>query len=111
MRAGFATKKAAEQALAEFLVQAGRGAVPAPGRQSVEQYLDGWLTGMELSLAATAFTGYRAVLRLYVLPRIGTVQLAKVTAASLTALYGELLAGGGKAGRCPRRRSAPCTGS
>jgi len=55
MRSGFATKKDADQALAEFLVQAGRGSLPAVGRQSLAEYLDGWLVGVRLSLAATAF--------------------------------------------------------
>jgi integrase len=96
MRSGFATKKDAEQALAEFLVQVGRGSLPALGRQSLGDYLEAWLGGVQLSLAATAFTNYRIVLRCYVLPRLGTMPLAKISSAVLTSLYGELLATGSR---------------
>lgn len=40
MRGGFATKKDAEQALAEFVVQVGRGHVPGQGRQTVAEYVE-----------------------------------------------------------------------
>ena len=98
MRSGFGTKKDAEQALAEFLVQVGRGSLPALGRQTVSEYLDTWLAGAELSLAATAFTNYRILIRRYVQPRLGTTPLAKVTASTLTSLYRELLAHGNRSG-------------
>lgn len=98
MRSGFATKKDAEQALAEFIVQLGRGHVPGQGRQTVKEYLETWLVGCELALAATAFTNYRTVLQHYVIPRIGPVLLTKLTPAALTSLYGELLRTGNRHG-------------
>jgi integrase len=98
MRGGFATKKDAEAALAEFIAQVGRGHVPGQGRQTVAEYVELWLAGCELALAATAFTNYRTVLQHYVVPRIGPVLLSKLTPAALTALYGELVRTGNRHG-------------
>jgi integrase len=97
-RGGFATKKDAETALAEFLTRVAHGHQPAPGRLTVAEYLEEWLVGCELSLAATAFTNYRTVLRTYVVPRLGQVPLLKVTPAALTRLYADLVASGSRRG-------------
>lgn len=69
------------------------------GRSTLGEYLAVWLTGMRLSLAVSAWTNYRSVLELYVRPRIGHIRLSALTASTLTALYGDLLAGGGRGGR------------
>jgi integrase len=98
MRGGFGTKKEAEQALAEFITRVGLGHVPAQGRQTLSEYLETWLVGCEMTLAATAFTNYRTVLRHYVLPRIGQYRLAKLTPGILTSLYAELLRTGSRRG-------------
>ena len=98
-KGGFATRKAAETALSEFLTQATRGDVAVGGRSSLGEYLAEWLTGMRLSLAVSAWTNYRSILELYVQPRIGHIRLSALRGSTLTALYGELLAGGGKGGR------------
>lgn len=98
-KGGFATRKAAEAALSEVLTQAAHGDVVVGGRGTLGDYLAEWLTGMRVSLAVSAWTNYRSVLALYVQPRIGDVRLSALTGSTLTALYGELLAGGGEDGR------------
>lgn len=99
MKGGFPTRKAAEAALAEYLGHVARGEVAVADRRHVDEYLEEWLTGMRLSLAVSAWTNYRSILELYVQPRIGHIRLSALTASALTALYGDLLAGGGKGGR------------
>ena len=99
MKGGFPTRKAAEAALAGYLLQAAGGEVVVADRRHVGEYLEEWLTGMRVSLAVSAWTNYRSVLALYVQPRIGHVRLSALTGSTLTALYGALLAGGGKEGR------------
>jgi integrase len=98
-KGGFPTRKAAKAALAEFLGHAARGEVAVAGRHRTGDYLDEWLAGMRPTLAASAWTNYRSLLHLYVQPRIGTVRLSAVSASMLTALYADLLAGGGKNGK------------
>ncbi len=98
MRGGFATRKDAQTALGVVLHQIGEGEVPASNRQTVSDYLEQWLVGVEMTLAATAYTNYRLLVRRYVTPRIGPVPLAKVTSARLTALYSELLSAGSRSG-------------
>jgi integrase len=98
-KGGFATRKAAEAALAGFLGHAARGEVAVAGRRKVGDYLDEWLAGMRPTLAVSAWTNYRSLLDLYVRPRIGAMRLSAVTASTLTALYADLLGGGGKNGK------------
>ena len=98
-KGGFPTRKAAETALAEFLGHAARGEVAVAGRRRTSDYLDEWLAGMRPTLAVSAWTNYRSLLDLYVRPRIGTMRLSAVSASTLTALYADLLGGGGKSGK------------
>ncbi|MBA3523846.1 MAG: hypothetical protein H0T85_04710 [Geodermatophilaceae bacterium] len=96
-KAGFPTRKAAEAALSEFIGQTSHGeVVTAGGRQTVNEYLDEWLVGMRLTLAVSAWTNYRSIVDLYVRPRIGRHRLTALTGPALTALYGGLLAEGGR---------------
>jgi integrase len=99
MKGGFSTRRDAEAALAEFIGHAARGEVASPGRRTVAAYLDEWLIGVRPTLAVAAWTNYRSLIDLYVRPRIGQLQLASVTGLTLTKLYAELLAGGGKHGK------------
>lgn len=71
----------------------------SPGRRTVAAYLDEWLIGVRPTLAVAAWTNYRSLIDLYVRPRIGQLQLVAVTGSTLTKLYAELPAGGGKHGK------------
>lgn len=99
MKGGFSTRRDAEAALAESIGHAARGEVASPGRRTLTAYLDEWLIGIRPTLAASAWTNYRSLIDLYVRPRIGQLQLAALTGSTLTKLYAELLAGGGKSGK------------
>ncbi len=69
------------------------------GRRTVAEYLEQWLAAVQASLEPAGFTNYRTCLTLYVLPRLGHVQLAALTPLTLSSLYADLLRrSGGRAG-------------
>jgi integrase len=76
-----------------------------PGRHTVGEYLDGWLTAVRPSLRDSTATSYDHTLRKWVIPRIGGLRLGTLTPARLSTLYGELLKSGrlkGSGGLSPR---------
>jgi integrase len=98
-RRGFPTKKAAQQAMLEAQSLQLRGELANPGRRTLEDYLTQWLDAVQASLEPAAWTNYRNCLRLYVLPRLGHVQLGLLTPLTLSSMYSELLRSGGRKGR------------
>jgi integrase len=98
-RRGFPTKTAAQQAMLEAQSLQLRGELANPGRRTLENYLTQWLDAVQASLEPAAWTNYRNCLRLYVLPRLGHVQLGLLTPLTLSSMYAELLRSGGRKGR------------
>ncbi len=98
-RGSFATRRDAEQALREFLSTVDRGEPVLPTKITVEQYLIRWLDAVAPSLAPTAASNYRLLVRCYVLPHLGPYQLTKLRPDHLITAYRALLAGGGRRGR------------
>jgi len=62
-------------------------------------YLDEWLVGIPPTLAVAARTNYRSLITLYVRPGISQLQPGTLTGSTLTNLYAQLLASGGKNGK------------
>lgn len=60
-------------------------------RQTVGAYLATWLAAVEGRVKSRTHAHYGELIRLYVLPTLGKVALAKLTAAQLEALYTALL--------------------
>jgi integrase len=81
-------RDAAVDALRELVVKAGKGDWIEPSKQPLTAYLATWLDG--LRLAPGTMTNYRCNVRNHVDPYIGSVPLASLTSARLTALYREL---------------------
>jgi integrase len=98
-RRGFSTKKAAQAAMLEAQSQQVRGELANPGKRTLANYLDEWLSAARASLEPAAWTNYRNCLGLYVIPRLGEVQLGVLTPLTLSSLYAELLRCGGRKGR------------
>jgi integrase len=65
----------------------------------VAEYLEQWLEAVRSGLEPAGYTNYRTCLTLYVLPRLGHVQLAALTPLTLSSLYADLLRAGGRGGR------------
>jgi len=60
-------------------------------RQSVEQYFSSWLATVKPQVKESAWISYEHRVRLYVVPNLGRVSLAKLTPQQLQALYAKLL--------------------
>jgi integrase len=99
VKGGFATKRDAEQAMADVMAKAGAGMVALPSRLTVDAYLDQWLVTVKPTLAPAAWTNYRSCVDLYVRPRLGTVRLGQLTGALISAHYAALLESGGRKGK------------
>jgi len=94
-RRGFATKKAALEALAAVVADQARGVFVRPSRVTLAGFLlDEWLPAKRSSLRASTAHSYERLIRLYVEPAIGAVPLSDVDGSMLNALYSELLASG-----------------
>jgi len=63
-------------------------------RQSVEQYFISWLATVKPQVKESAWISYEHRVRLYVVPNLGRVSLAKLTPQQLQALYAKLLNSG-----------------
>jgi integrase len=102
---GFRTRKDAEGALSEALERVRTGTWADPGRQTVGEFLEEWLTAVTPSLRTSTAASYEQTLHGWVIPRVGGLKLSALTPARLSALYGELLKKGrrdGKGGLSPR---------
>ncbi len=95
---GFRTKKDAEVALAKKLDEVHTGTFADPGALTVGEYLEQWLVGITPSLREKTAFSYRDTICGYVVPRLGHLRLADLTAPSIAALYAELLASGSRRG-------------
>jgi integrase len=97
-RGGFATRREAEAALAEVLGQVNAGTYVAPSRQRLGTYLTAWLGGLRLK--PTALDNYRVAAEVHVIPRLGGVPLADLTAEQVDGLYRQLEQHGKRTGNC-----------
>lgn len=86
---GFRTKRQAEAALAEVLTRIEGGVYVTPTKQTVAQYLAGWLESVRPSLRPCTFTRYEQYVRLHIPPDIGRLPLAKLTPQHLQRLYAD----------------------
>jgi integrase len=93
---GFRTRKEAEAELAAILTRLDAGAYAEPSKQTVAAYLEQWLSAQRPRLRPSTHESYRRVLRVHVIPAIGSTPLMRLTATVLDELYAALL----REGRC-----------
>ena len=68
-RSGFATRKAAERALADAMKAMNDGAYVEPSRQTLGQFLEGeWLQSMRARLRPSTFASYSSIVKVHVVP-------------------------------------------
>lgn len=100
-RSGFATREEAEAALAraEADAQAGVDAV-RPAQRSVAEFLQGeWLPDQaSKDLEPEVLGRYRSVVEEWIVPHVGTVELARLTPKTIQGLYDTLRASGATQG-------------
>jgi integrase len=102
---GFARKKDAQAALAEVIRQQQEGEYVQPSRQTVAEHLGEWLPAIRATVAPKTWESYRQLVESYVIPRIGSLFLRRLTPGDLNRLYDELLANGRKRGGGLSRRT------
>lgn len=94
-RQGFATKAEARDALAKALAGTNRHGTGSP-TLTVAEYLTAWVGRYERSQSrkVTTVRTAKRVVDAYLVPRIGTVRLAKLSPSMIANLYGDLLENG-----------------
>lgn len=106
---GFKTKREAEHALGEILGKIQAGTYIQGKRQTVAEYLTEWLPAIRSTVRSGTWTSYRANLEHHVIPRIGHLQLAQLSARHLNAMYAELEVSGRVSGGPLSRRTVKYT--
>ena len=96
---GFATEEEAKAARDEARVKARRGEYIDRNQITVTEYLDEWIDSHSMEIKPRTLLDYRACIRLYIVPRIGHMPIQAVRPSTITKLYRDLLAGGGRNGK------------
>ena len=65
-----------------------------PSKQTLTDFVTDWLAAIEPTIRPSTHHSYARNLRLHVLPHLGSVQLRRIDAGMLNALYAALLADG-----------------
>ncbi len=86
------TKRDAEALLAELLYQQQQGIESLPGRLTVAEYLGRWLESYAAqNTAPTTRNRYEQLIRLYIVPVIGHLALAKLRPLQIQQVYASML--------------------
>ena len=89
-KGGFNTKAAAIAAMNELQVAAVSGTNVEPSKLTVGAYLKLWVAGGCGGVRPWTLRGYSAVVRVHLVPRLGTTRLQALSRSEIKALYGEL---------------------
>lgn len=95
---GFATEDDAKEARDEARRAARRGEYVDGNAVTLAEYLGDCLDAHALEVKPRTLAGYRYLVRQYVVPRIGNLRLQAIRPTTLSGLYRDLLAGGGRNG-------------
>ncbi len=94
------TQREVREKLAAVKRDVDRGAAPITGRTTVAQYLEQWLEeAAKPRVRHSTYVSYSAIVRNHLIPRLGKVQLTKLTPPMVQLFLNEKLA----AGYSPRR--------
>ncbi len=72
------TKRDAEAELSRILAEIKNGGFVDPGNITVNEYLDQWLEHVSTKTAAKTHERYEEIVRLGLVPRLGTVKLSRL---------------------------------
>jgi integrase len=81
-------------ALSDIVASVHSGTYLEPTKQTLMDFVTVWLAAIEPTIRPSTHHSYARNLRLHVLPRLGSVQLRRIDAGMLNALYAALLADG-----------------
>ncbi|MEW9532430.1 tyrosine-type recombinase/integrase [Microbispora sp. NPDC049125] len=96
---GFATEDEAKAARDEARVNARRGEYVDRNEITVSEYLDMWIEDHAIEIKPGTLEDYRISIRLCIKPYIGKMRLQAVRPSTVTKLYRDLLARGGRNGK------------
>jgi integrase len=100
IKGGFATRKECQAALSKVLVAVEARTFTPPTRITVKAFLlSEWLPAVKGTLRPTTYASYTMLAREHIIPRLGSLQLQKLTAPAINALYAYLLEEGRVCGR------------
>jgi predicted RNA-binding Zn-ribbon protein involved in translation (DUF1610 family) len=105
IKGGYATRKECQAALNKVLSAVEARTFTPPTRITVKAFLlDEWLPAVKGTLRPTTFASYTMLAREHIISRLGSLQLQKLSAPAINALYAYLLEEGrvcGKGGLSP----------
>ena len=91
IKGGFATRRECEAALAKVLAALEAQTFRPPTRITVKAFLlTEWLPTVKGSLRPTTYASYDMLAREHIIPRLGALQLQKLSPAAINALYAHL---------------------
>jgi integrase/predicted RNA-binding Zn-ribbon protein involved in translation (DUF1610 family) len=91
IKGGFGTKKECQAALNKVLSAVEARTFTPPTRITVKAFLlDEWLPAVKGTLRPTTYASYTMLARQHIIPRLGSLQLQKLTAGAINALYAYL---------------------
>ena len=99
-KAGFPTRKEAQQALSKLLVSVEEKSFVAQTRLTLREYLTKeWLPSIEATVRPSTFRSYKQHVECHICPQLGSVQLQKLSGSQINALYATLALCGKKDGK------------
>lgn len=99
-KGGFATEKDARAAARKVLVKIeDAGSYSAPTKDRLAPFMLRWLDSTRSSIRPSTHAMYKALIDAHINPRLGALELRKLTPAKLNTFYGDLLADGRKDGK------------
>ena len=125
IKGGYATRRECEAALAKVLAALETRSFTPPTKVTLKQFLlFEWLPTVKGSLRPTTYASYEMLAKEHIIPRLGALQLQKLTPGAINALYAHLqsTAASTAAGRsrspryaastpcCTRPVTTPCAG-
>jgi integrase/predicted RNA-binding Zn-ribbon protein involved in translation (DUF1610 family) len=92
IKGGFGTQRECQAALNKILIAVEARSYAPPTRITVKHFLlDEWLPAVKGTLRPTTFASYTMLAQQHIVPRLGSLQLQKLNAAAINALYAYLL--------------------
>ena len=99
-KAGFASRKEAEEAMAKIMTAVAEQSYVVPSRVSVREFLlKEWLPAIKGTLRPTTFASYTMHCQGHIVPALGGLQLCRLSAQAINAFYAKLLEDGRSNGR------------
>ena len=91
-RGGFATKRLRDAAYAKALVarDGGEDVARKDTNQRVSEFLREWLVSMKGSVKSTTYASYEMHVHKYLVPRLGSIPLKRLTTATISVAYEQM---------------------